>query len=263
MAKFCGWDHESGVTMRLKLITCKVLTRLVCHCVARTPHIVDMEFTEKGAHDDSDYLRELIQRKIDACEESKKYDAILLGYGLCGNAVLNLSARSIPLVIPRAHDCCTIFLGSRGKYIEYFGDSPSIAFNAAGYMEHEGSQVEEAGGVREQLGWDKTYEDYVKQYGEENAKYIWETLHPGNKPYKEDKKLVFIEIPELSHLGYAEKCRNQAQDNGGDYIELDGSIRLIEKLIFGEWSEEEFLVVKPKQHIMGMYDMSEIVRAVD
>jgi len=250
--------------VKLKLITCDVLTRLVCHCVARTPHIVDMEFAKKGAHDDSDYLRELLQKKIDACEESEeKYDAIILGYGLCGNSIVNLVARSTPLVIPRAHDCCTLFLGSKEKYVKYFGKNPSKVFSAAGYMEHGGSYVKEANGVRERMGWDKGYAEYVEQYGEENAKYIWETLHPPKKPHEEDQKLMFIEIPELQHLGYAEQCRDSAKANGEEFVELEGSIELIEKLIFGEWSEEDFLVVEPEQRIMGVYDMEEVVRAVD
>jgi len=28
----------------LKIIACDVFTREVCHCVARTPHVVDLEF---------------------------------------------------------------------------------------------------------------------------------------------------------------------------------------------------------------------------
>ncbi|MFC1715220.1 DUF1638 domain-containing protein [Candidatus Poribacteria bacterium] len=248
--------------MKLKLITCEVLTRLVCHCVARTPHIVEMDYAKKGAHDDSDYLRELLQKKIDDCEESEEeYDAILLGYGLCGNSVVNLVARSLPLVIPRAHDCCTLFLGSKEKYAEHFGDSPSKAFSAAGYMEHEGSYVEEASGVKERMGLDKKYDEYVEQYGEENARYIWETLHPKREPQEEDNKHIFIEIPELRHLGYAEQCRCKAQADGEEFVELEGSIELIEKLIFGEWSAEDFLVVEPEQRIMGVYDMDEVVRA--
>lgn len=250
--------------MKLKLITCEVLTRLVCHCVARTPHIVDMEFAKKGAHDDSDYLRALLQEKIDACEEAGEgHEAILLGYGLCGNSVINLVARSIPLVIPRAHDCCTLFLGSREKYAKHFGNNPSKAFSAAGYMEHNGSYVREANSVKERLGWDKGYAEYVEQYGEENAKYIWETLHPEKDPNEEDQRLMFIEIPELRHLGYAEQCKSKAQADGEEFVELEGSIELIEKLIFGEWSEDDFLIVEPKQRIMGVYDMNEVVRAID
>lgn len=34
--------------MLLKVIACDVFTREVCHCVATTPHVVDLEFTPKG-----------------------------------------------------------------------------------------------------------------------------------------------------------------------------------------------------------------------
>ena len=65
--------------MLLKVIACDVFTREVCYCVARSPHVVDLEFTPKGAHDDPDVLRKLLQEKIEAAHTSKKsYDAIAL-----------------------------------------------------------------------------------------------------------------------------------------------------------------------------------------
>ena len=252
--------------------------------MARTPHIVDMEFTPKGAHNDAEYLRKLIQQKIDETEESeRKYDAIILGFGLCGNSVVNLKAKSIPIVIPRAHDCCTLFLGSKEKYLENFGERLSMEFSTAGYLERGDSYVKEAGDIDKKMGWDKTYQEYVEKYGEENAKFIWETLHPEqaknnphNKPInnnnnppnnnsheKEGKEVIFIEIPQLKHLGYAEECKRKALASGKKFIEIEGSIELIEKLIFGEWSEKDFLIIQPGQHIMGVYDMEEVVKAID
>ena len=50
--------------------------------------------------------------------------------------------------------------------MKYFGSNPSKVFSAAGYMEHEGSYVKEASGVKERMGWDKTYDEYVEKYGE-------------------------------------------------------------------------------------------------
>jgi len=116
--------------MQLKLIACEVLTREVCRYVADSPHTVDLEFTPRGAHDDSNRLRALIQSHIDEAESSaRRYDAILLGYGLCGNSTLHLTARKTRLVIPRAHDCCTLFLGSREAFRQHFADVPSTPFS--------------------------------------------------------------------------------------------------------------------------------------
>ncbi|MFI5369626.1 MAG: DUF1638 domain-containing protein, partial [Spirochaetia bacterium] len=120
--------------MVLKLIACEVFYREVCLCVATSPHRVDLEFTEKNAHERSDFLRSLVQSKIDTAESgSVAYDAILLGFGLCGNGVLGAAAKKTPLVLPRAHDCCTLFLGSRRAFKEHFSDNPSLPFSSVGY----------------------------------------------------------------------------------------------------------------------------------
>ena len=89
--------------MVLKLIACEVFYREACLCVATAPHRVDIEFTAKNAHEQSDKLRSLVQSKIDAAEASDvAYDAILLGFGLCGNGVLGVGAKKTRVVLPRA-----------------------------------------------------------------------------------------------------------------------------------------------------------------
>ncbi len=248
--------------MLLKLIACEVFTREVCYCVAKTPHIIDVEFIEKGTHDKSDLLRKKIQSKIDATQKaSKRYDAILLCYGLCGNATVNLLSRDTKIVIPRAHDCCTIFLGSKGKFKEYFAENPSLPFSSTGYIERGDSYVREAS-IDRFLGLDKSYEEYVKLYGEENAKYIIKMLKPCFKE-QQDNKVVFIEIPETEHLGYANKCKAKAEAEGKRFVQLRGSIRLIKNLVFGKWNSDDFLIVKPYQQTIGVYDWEEIIKAED
>jgi hypothetical protein len=247
--------------MVLKLIACEVFTREACHCVARTSHVVDVEFVQKGLHDKPEVLRQVLQRKIDECEKGDKaYEAILLGFGLCGNATIGLAARSIPLVIPRAHDCCTLFLGSKAAFKEHFGHRPSAGFTSAGYHERGGSLVREVSDMRKLMGMDRTYEDYVRQYGEENAKYIWETLHPMREIVKKGGLVIYIEVPETRHLGYAAVCRAQAESDGKEFLELRGDIRLVQELIAGGWGEDEFLVVKPGERIAGVYDWDQVLK---
>ena len=52
------------------------------------------------------------------------YDAILLGYGLCGNGLAGVTARHTRLVLPRAHDCIGILMGSRGPPPGLFRGEP-------------------------------------------------------------------------------------------------------------------------------------------
>ncbi|UCF99490.1 MAG: DUF1638 domain-containing protein [Spirochaetaceae bacterium] len=248
--------------MYFKLIACDVLTREVCHCIARSPHTVDVEFTEKGQHEDSERLRLLLQEKIDRSAETRvPFDAILLAYGLCGNSTAQLEARSIQLVLPRAHDCCTIFLGSRRRFKELFADNPSRPFSSAGYMERGDSYLHD-GDTGRVLGLDRSYEDFVAQYGEENAKYIMETLslsRDGNT----DDKVIYIDVPETSREEYASLCRETAEKEGRRFIRVEGNIRLIRQLVEGTWNEEEFLIVKPGRKIRAVYDWEEIIRVGD
>lgn len=259
--------------MILKLIACEVFYREACLSIATSPHRVDVEFTEKSAHDDSGKLRALLQGKIDAAEATPHpWDAILLGFGICGNSTVGLAARTIPLVIPRAHDCCTIFLGSREKFREQFHENPSLPFSSVGYAERgwtngspaERSLFHEPGTTTKYLLGDKTWEQYVAEYGEENARYLIETLGASvdrSLADAKDNRVVFIQTPEFAHLAYAERARTEAEASGRAYVELAGDLRLVRKLVHGEWDPAEFLVVPPGRTIAGVYDWDRIVTA--
>ena len=123
--------------------------------------------------------------RIDATEASgKNYDAILLLFGVCGNATVGIQARRTRLVIPRAHDCCTILLGSKASFTEHFGKAPSTPFSSAGYIER-GSyflRTEDDGSAHVQMG--DSYQALVEKYGEEDAKYIWAEMYPEHKDRK-------------------------------------------------------------------------------
>jgi hypothetical protein len=243
--------------MRLKLISCDVFMREVCACVAASPHVFDLDFTRKGEHDRPDELRKVLQGRIDAASDGKTpYDAILLGFGLCGNATSGLRAASVPLVMPRAHDCCTIFLGSRGRFREHFGDNPSRPFSSAGYLERGDSWTRDGLSTAVTAGkWD----EYVRLYGEENARYILDTLE--GAAHGQDRTVVFIDVPETSHLGYAERFREKAREEGKEAVVLRGDLRLLKKLCDGEWDESEFLTVAPGRLVRPVYDWDRVVCA--
>ncbi len=42
-------------------------------------------------------------------------------------------------------------------------------------------------------------------------------------------------------------------------MELAGDMRLVRKLVHGEWEPEEFLVVQPGRKIAGVYDWDRVV----
>jgi hypothetical protein len=233
--------------------------REACLGIASSPHVIDVEFTELGDHVHSETLRQQLQERVDAAGRgSKSYDAILLLFGICGNATLGLEARQTRLVMPRAHDCCTILLGSKEAFREHFGDNPSMPFSSAGYLERGDYYLRvEEGENRMHFG--DAYAAYVEQYGEENAKYIWETMHPQHPEL--EGRAVFIDLPETRHLGYAAQFERRVTADGKTCVVLGGSLRLVRALLHGEWAAPDFLIVPPGHRVKGIYDWSEIVRA--
>lgn len=250
--------------MNLKLIACNVFLREACLCIARSPHVIDPEFLDIGQHVNSGALRRLLQERIDAAAAppagARRYDAILLLYGICGNASIGLRApASLPLVMPRAHDCCTILLGSKALFRRHFEAAPSTPFSSSGYLERGDYFLRSlTGDGGAATGAGDEFAALVAQYGEEDAKYIWDTMHPAHGD--EQKRAVFIDIPELAGLGHAAEFKTRAEAAGKELVLLPGSLDLIQRLLDGRWDAADFLTVPPGGETAGVYDWEQIVK---
>ncbi len=245
--------------LRFRLVSCAVFQRELSIALGRTKHLVDPEFLELGLHERPEKLRAAIQRRIDEVSNppgptARPYDAILLGYGLCGNGLAGIRARDLPLVIPRAHDCCTILLGSRAEFAARFGDNRSAPWSSAGYLERgvSGFRGPEEGRSE---GMEKSYATLMEEYGEENAAYIWERLHPE----ADDGVLRFVELEETAHLGHAETMRERAAREGKEFLLLRGSARLLVALVGGDWNPADFLVVPPGSFIEETWEDESVI----
>ncbi|OHD80273.1 MAG: hypothetical protein A3J97_09610 [Spirochaetes bacterium RIFOXYC1_FULL_54_7] len=230
--------------------------REVSIMINQSPNTIFPVFTELGAHEQSAVLHAQIQSAIDGAE-GKGFDHILLGYGLCGNALNDIRSRSLPMIAIRAHDCCTVFLGSRQRFKEIFGNELSSTWSSAGYLERGNDYIHRTD-TGKLLGLDRGYDDFVKEYGEENARYIWETLHPEEK----NKTLVFIDTEETASLGHRESCKKRAIEEGKSFSYIKGDTRLLKALVDGHWMDEEFLRIEPGHRINALYDEQFIIESV-
>jgi hypothetical protein len=234
--------------MRLKLISCEVIFREMCHAVSRSPHQIDVEFLPKGLHDlGGAKMREELQRQIDAVSASD-YDAILLGYALCGNGIAGLEARAIPLVAPRAHDCIALLMGSRDRYAEYFSDNPGTYFRSTGWLERGKGLLQL---VQDQTGTGLTLADLTEKYGEENARYLFEELTRYKSNYR---KLAYIETGIEPDSRFVHEAQAEAGEKGWEFEVVTGSLDLFRRLANGEWDSRDFLVVPPGSRIAARYD---------
>ena len=245
--------------MFLKFICCDVFARIACELAAKSPNVVDIEFVPMLKHDKPEHLNRIIKEKIENGLNSsgRKYDAVILGYGLCGNSVIGLSC-PIPMVIPRAHDCCTIHMGCKEKFMEAFGDTLSARWSSTGYYErcHMIDQVYTGTGQLAAYRTSAEYMGYIEQYGEDNADYIWETMHPEI----ETDEAVYIKIDGFEYSNAFERYKSEIESTGKKLKVVNGDVSMLKSLIDGEWDDERFLVVPPSKKIMGVYDMRYVMK---
>jgi Protein of unknown function (DUF1638) len=237
--------------VRLKLLSCEIFYREFCAAMARSPNTVDVDFLTKGLHDiGSEGMLERLQSAVDRVEPL--YDAILMGYGLCNNGLAGLSARGVRLVVPRAHDCITLFLGSKERYLEYFENNPGVFYETTGWLErgdNNGSLSQLALGKK--LGLDLNYEELVARYGEDNAKYLRDELGNLIKHYRQ---ISFIEMGVEPDASFERQAREKAQARGWNFKTVKGDLGLIQRLVDGVWDDREFLIVPPGWKIAADYD---------
>ena len=108
----------SGET-KLKFIGCEIIYREACYLAAIGPNLVDVQFLRKALHNlQTPDMVACVQAAVDAVDPAAGYETILLGYARCNDGLAGVTAKDIPLVIPRAHDCITLFFGSRRAYRE-------------------------------------------------------------------------------------------------------------------------------------------------
>jgi hypothetical protein len=241
--------------MRLKCIACEVLARPVYLCAAGSPHIVDVGLLKRGLHNVTVDLRTQLQAEIDAV--GPEYDAVALVYGLCGQATAGLTARRAPLVLPRAHDCITLFLGSRQRYQAQFEGQPGTYWYAQDYIERDDGS---GGGLTLGTGIDANfrteYDQYVTKYGKENADYLMEVMGAWQAHYQ---RAAYIDMGVGDGSAVAARAQEEANRRGWAFERLAGDITLIRRGLSGDW-EADFLVLQPGESVGMTYDQEIICK---
>lgn len=228
-----------GGAKRLQLIACKVLQREAYFCAARTKNVVDVVLMPQGLHNEPDKLRSEVRKALERTHDiqDRPYDATLLGYGLCSNGVVGLSA-GIPIVIPRAHDCITVLLGSKERYQEYFDSHRGVYWYSPGWIE--------SGRQPSRERYEKLLEEYRQKYGEDNAQYLLEVEQTWMKEYQ---WATYVDWGLSESQDYKAFTRECAEFLGWKTEELTGAPGLMQRFVDGLWNEEDFLVVPPGQRI--------------
>ncbi len=223
---------------RIAVLVCAVLEEEIRHFAEHHPQVIDIEVMEQGLHNEPDRLREELQLAVHRMEDRSAPDAIVLGYGLCSRGVEGVTTRQSRLVVPRAHDCITLLLGSKRRYAEYVRENPGTYWYSPGWNKHHTPPGEDR--------YHKLQAEYVEKYGEDNAAFLMETEQSWFREY-DRATWVDLGVGETHRqIDYTRKCADWL---GWRFDRVAGDPALIRSMLSGEWDEGEFLVLQPGQSI--------------
>jgi len=242
----------------LKFIGCEIIYREACYLAATVPRRVDVEFLRKGLHDlERQDMLAKVQSAVDAAAAEDRYEAILLGYARCNDGLAGLRAPTIPLVVPRAHDCVTYFFGSRAGYRQYFDTHPGTFYMTTGWSERDtvagdgyDRPAYDTQGVMGKLGLADDYQTLVEKYGEENARFVMQSLGDWRQNYS---RLCYLKMGVCDETDIVEAARSEAAERDWQFELRDGDLTLLRRLFAGQW-DDDFVIVQPGQSIVACND---------
>ncbi len=243
--------------MRLVALTCEVMARSAYYAAAQSPNVVDIRLNRRGLHDNPPELRRTLQGEID--EITDPYDAIVLAYGLCGGSAAGIVARHVPVVVPRAHDCITLFLGSRQAYQTQTVEHPGTYWYVQDYMERGSDSGAFAGlGANTDDAIARIREEYVEKYGEDNAEYLMEVMGAWRDHYS---RAAFIDMGIGDPTETRARAQAEAEAREWAFDPLNGSYVITKRLIDGDWAEDDYLILQPGERLEMSYDEA-VIKAV-
>lgn len=187
---------------------------------------LEFKFLDYGLHRTPENMAQALQLEINKVSE-KDYEEIILGYGLCSNGIVGITSKKHRLIIPRIHDCISLFLGSVESYQKQSKEFPGTYYLTPGWIEKGQTPISK-------------FKSYAQSYGEETAKWV---LHEEMKHYT---RIVFIDTGVYPPEPYRKIAIENAEFLGVSYEELRGSPDLFKKLLQGPWNGD-FLIIEKNQ----------------
>lgn len=228
---------------RISVIACPSLQPDLQILAAKLKNQIGFHHLESGLHERPPHeLNKALQTAID---QTTDYDAVAVAYGLCSRSIADLQARDIPVVIPRAHDCIGLMLGSAKRYLGQTRKNPGTYFQSAGWLKavHGGPQPQFTFGPNSNV----TREKLVEKYGEEAADFLLEEFANFTRHYD---RLAYISTPADEGGKWEAEARGLAAERKWNFARLEGDTGWMKRMLEGDWQDDEFLVIKPGERVI-------------
>jgi N-methylhydantoinase A/oxoprolinase/acetone carboxylase beta subunit len=225
------------------VIACGVFAADLPRVAEKSGFSVAAHFLPGGLHEHPGRLRAELQAAVDSASQAGQWERIVIGYGICGRGTVGIQARSVPLILPRVHDCIALFLGGNLSYEEQFRHFPGTYYISQGWYAEKGEQAA-ADRPHAWMGNTKVYFDQlVRKYGRERARETFAFLNTWRSNYQ---RAVFIDTEAAGGAGAEQYAQQMAARHGWKYERIAGSDRLLRQLLTATETSDEILVVPPK-----------------
>jgi hypothetical protein len=204
------------------ILACRTLIEEITRAVEETGVDYPVKWVESGLHLYPDKLGTALQREIDSITN---VDTVIVGYGLCGNALLGIEAAGARLVVPRVDDCISLLLGSYQARIDLAREMGTY-FLTRGWLENESNII-------------RDYDRCLERYGEERTKKVFRTI------LTHYRRLALIDTGTYDlDDDYIKRACGIMERLGLETTVVKGSLGYIKQLLTGPW-DESFVVVEP------------------
>jgi hypothetical protein len=176
---------------------------------------VEFRIFDYGLHRTPENMAKALQGEIDEISE-EDCDGIVLGYGLCSNGIVGIHSKKHPLIIPRIHDCITLFLGSLRSYQNESAEHPGTYYLTPGWIEKG--------------------ETPLSKY-EKTARWV---LHEEMKNYT---RIAFINTGVHEIDFYRKIAQQNAKFLNISFQELESCPTFFRELVCGPWGKN-FLIIE-------------------
>ncbi len=215
-------SHESTV-----LIACEILRPDLDRLQAKIAPHVSIHYLDQDLHRQPQRMAAILQDTID--RHGGEAGRIVMGYGLCCNGVVGIRAHRQQLIIPRIHDCITLFLGSRRDYECQFKQCPGTYYLTESWIEHD----------KDPLGTMR--KEYTPKLGREMAEWGM------REEMKHQVRIALVESGTGD--GVPECVRRRARENAEffekQYEELRGKPEFLQRLLVGPYDDDDFIILPP------------------
>jgi len=158
----------------------------------------------------------------------------VLAYGLCGRGTAGLRPSRHKLVIPRAHDCITVFMGSKEAYAEHHRRCPSCYYYTPGWNRERR--------VPGQERLESMRADLAAKFDPDDVEFLVETER---EQWALHDTVTYLDLgtdDAAAEAAYAQKCADWL---GWKFEHPRGDPALLRDLLWGNWDDARFQIIEP------------------